>query len=217
VNQPGTCVTMIAGQPGELMHLVADGLVGNGFPVGLPEFDDGRRLSITSPVARCALSVEDCGAVVCDWNPVAGSSVDPLDLAHVASALLTGREGQTGWVGDGRRSDLTLKGKVGQELRARGLRVDLEVYPDDMSLEAHTAIVASAPEGSGDGQVRVSDDGRMSWERDYGAALADMDPDPDCTAGILSLGEVAAGIVAALTLALSQGPRALEDRLTESP
>jgi hypothetical protein len=192
-------------QPGALMHLVAEGLAGNGYQAGLPGFAEGRRLSIASPAARCALAVEDCGSVVLDWNPVAGSAVDPLDLADVASVLLTGRAGLSHWHGDGGgRADLTLKGRVGRELQARGLQVGLEVYPDELAFEAHTAIVASAPGTGLDAAVRVSDDGRLSWERDYGAEAAAICWE-EFTTWIADLGKVASDIVAAVTLALSRG------------
>src|SRR5579863_2282700 len=185
-----------ADNPGVLMHLVAGGLAGNGFELGLPESGDGRLLSIATPAAQCALAVEDSGSVAFDWNPVAGSAVDPLALADVSSALLTGQAGQSRWESDcGERSDLTLKGRVGRELQARGLRVGLEVYPDELSFEAHTAIVATAPGTSLDAEVRVSDDGQLNWQRDYGAQAAAISWE-ECTTWIADPGKVAADIVA---------------------
>jgi hypothetical protein len=192
-------------QPGELMRLVAGGLAGNGHEVALPRFDDGRRLSVTSPAARCALAVEDCGSVVLDWNPVVGSAVDPLVLANVASALLTGQAGPSQWQGhDSSRADLTLKGKVGQELQARGLPVTLEVYTDEVAFEASAAILATAPQASLDAEVRVTDDGWLCWEGDYGVEEAAVCWE-EGTTWITDPGKVAAGIVAAINLALSQG------------
>jgi hypothetical protein len=205
VSQASTVDAEIAGEPGELMHLVANGLSGNGFDVGLPGAEGGRRLSIACPVARCALTVEDWGSVVWEWGPVAGSAVDPLDLADVASALLTGRAGLSRWEGDcGGRADLTLKGRVGRELQARGLQVGLEVYPDELSFEAHAAIVASAPGAGQVAEVRVTDDGWLSWERDCAAEQAAMYPGPNRTAWIADPGKVAGDIVALVTLALPQ-------------
>jgi hypothetical protein len=205
VSQASTADAEIAGEPGELMHLVANGLSGNGFNVGLPVAGNGRCLSIACPVAQCALTVEDGGSIVWEWNPVAGSAVDPLELADVASALLTGRTGLSRWEGEcGGRADLTLKGRVGRELRARGLQVGLEVYPDELSFEAHAAIVASAPGTDLDAEVRVTDDGWLSWEHDYAADEAAICPGPDRTAWIADPVKVAGDIVAAVTLALSQ-------------
>jgi hypothetical protein len=56
MSQASAHVAEMTDTPGELMHLVADGLAGNGFDVGLPGSGDGHRLSIASPAARCALT-----------------------------------------------------------------------------------------------------------------------------------------------------------------
>src|ERR1700735_126625 len=108
------------GPPGALMRLVADGLGGNGVMVSRPGSRDGSRLSIACPAARCALTVEDWGSVIWEWSPAAGHAVDPLRLAGLACALLTGRVGLSRWESDGAgRADLTAKGRVGRELRER--------------------------------------------------------------------------------------------------
>jgi hypothetical protein len=194
------------GTPGGLMRLVAEGLTGNDFKVGPPERDDERCLSIDIPAAHCALTVEDWGSVVLDWDPAAGSAVDPLELADLASALLTGRPGPGRWEGDsGDRTNLTLKGRVGRELQARGLHVELEVYPDDEAFEAGTEIVASAPSACLDAEVRVDDHGRLGWERDYGTEEAAICPELDNATWLADPGKVASDIVAAVTLALSHG------------
>jgi hypothetical protein len=160
---------------------------------------------IACPVARCALTVEDWGSVTWEWSPAAGNAVDPLGLADVACALLTGCAGLSRWQSDGGgRADLTVKGRVGRELQARGLQVALEVYPDELSFEAHAAIVASAPGTGQAAEVRVTDDGWLSWERDCAAEEAAICWQPDHTAWIADPGKVAGDIVAAVTLALSQ-------------
>jgi hypothetical protein len=94
-------MTEMTDTPGALMHLVADGLAGNGFTVSRPESRDGRRLSITCPAARCVLTVEDWGSVTWEWSPAAGNAIDPLGLADLACALLTGRMGLSRWESDG--------------------------------------------------------------------------------------------------------------------
>jgi hypothetical protein len=203
MSQASTHVADTADTPGALMHLVAAGLTGNGFRVGLPQPGAGRRLSIACPAARCILTVEDWGAVVAEWSPAASSVIDPLELADLASALLTGRAGLARWQDDCRdRTDLSLKAKVGRELRARGLLAGLEVWPDELSFEAHTAVVATAP--GTDAEVRVTDDGWLSWERDYAAEEAACRWQPECATWIADPGKVAADVIAAVTLALSQ-------------
>jgi hypothetical protein len=194
------------GTPSGLIRLVADGLTGNDFKVGPPERDDEHCLSIDIPAGHCALTVEDWGSVVLDWDPAAGSAVDPLELADLASALLTGRPGPGRWEGNSSdRPNLTLKGRVGRELQARGLHVELEVYPDDEIFEAGTVIVASAPSTCLDAEVRLDDYGRLGWERDYGTEEAAIRPEPDSAAWLADPVKVAGDIVAAVTLALSHG------------
>jgi hypothetical protein len=194
-----------AAPPGVLMHLVAEGLTGNGYEVSRPGGEDGRCLSVTSPAARCALTVDDWGCVTCEWTLAAGSVVDPLELADLAYALLTGRLGLGRWDSDGGgRADLTLKGRVGRELQARGVRAELEVYPDELAFEASAAIVATAPGTGLEAEVRVTDDGWLFWERDYAEEEAAASEEYYLT-GITDPGKVAADIVAAVTLALSLG------------
>jgi hypothetical protein len=189
-----------AQQPGELMHLVAAGLTGNGFDVALPGFTDGRRLTLTCPPARCALTVEDCGFTVWDWHPAAGSQADPKQLADLASLLLTGQPGPYPRQGDGyTRPGITLKGIVGRELAARGLQVDLEIYLDEKFFDAHATLVASAP--GRDAEVCVTDEGCLSWEREYHAEAEGISKEHYHTTPVTDPQPLAAAIVTAVTQA----------------
>jgi hypothetical protein len=182
----------IARQPGALLHLVAAGLIRSGAGVGLvpPPLVDEPCLPIACPHARCTLTVHDGGQVILEWRPAAGQ-VDPKQLADMACALLTGQAGEQPRLGDGYgRRTVTLKGVVGREMAARGLMVDLELYPDPVFYGVSAAIVITSPDSDLETEVWVADDGCLSWECDYGAASAD-------------LGELTADIVARVTAALS--------------
>ena len=112
-----------------------------------------------------------------------------MDLATV---LLTGRSGPHPRLGSGhQRENVTFKGIVGLELKARGLDVELAVYCDETAFDAFAEIIATVPgPGSPGGQVCVADDGGLTWTRDYLAEAADP-------AGIAGL------VVEAVTRAMS--------------
>ena len=195
-----------AGHPGALMYLVAAGLIRSGASVGLVPLPlvDEPCLPITCPHARCTLTVHDDGPVIWEWRPAAGGQVDPKQLADMACALLTGQASQQPRLGDGYgRRTVTLKGVVGRELAARGLMVDLGLYPDTVFYDVSAVIVVTSPGSDPEAEVWVADDGSLSWERDYGAAGTLPAGDPGCPAGSADLGELAADIVARVTAALS--------------
>ena len=205
MSQTTTCPAEAAGQPGVLLHLVAAGLIRSGAGVGLVPLPvaDEPCVPITCPHARCTLTVHDGGQIIWQWRPAAGGRVDPKQLADVACALLTGQAGEQPRLGDGYgRRTVTLKGAVGRELAARGLVVDLELYPDPVFYDVCAAIVVTSP-GSDPAEVRVTDDGCLSWERDYEAAGTLPAGEPGCPARDVGLGELAADIVTRITAALS--------------
>ena len=81
--------------------------------------------------------------------------------------MLTGHAGASPWRDPGGRS-LTFKGIVGLDLRARGLDVELAVYPEQDVLNVYAEIVITSPADAGGGmQVWVSDNGHLTWKRDY--------------------------------------------------
>jgi hypothetical protein len=206
VTQTGVCVTEIAAETGELMRLVAAGLAQCGWGPGVAGIKNGRRLPITVPGAQCALTIDDSGLVVWEWHPAAGGAVDPRELAELACALLTGRVGRYPLLGDGYGPTITLKGAVGRELKARGLTVGLELYEDSLFFDVNAGIVASWPGGGQGAEVRVTDDGRLTWEYDceVGAGAVLAGEPGDASRGIADPVAVAAGIVLTLAPAMSQ-------------
>lgn len=199
---PSTPDPTPASAPGELMRLVADGLTQKGFPSQLPAYSDSRRLTITAPAARCTLSVEDSGSVCWDWQPPAGQAVDPHHLADLASLLLTGQPSTCPRPSDpGQPSRFTLKGAVGHELAARGLRARMEICTDHESFDVDAVMVATAPGGRA--EVRVTDDGALSWEHDYWIEAMRATAAPDPAAVILDPRELAGSIVATVSQALA--------------
>ena len=206
MTQTGTCMTETEAAAGELMRLVAAGLARYGWGPGTAGIQGGRRLPITVPGARCALTIDDSGLVTWEWRPAAGGTADPGKLAELACALLTGQAGQHPLPGEGHGPAVTLKGAVGRELKARGLAVGLELHEDSLFFDVYAGIVASWPDGGHGEEVRVTDDGRLTWEYDCevgtGAVLA-REPG-HASKGTPDPAAVAAGIVLTLAPAMSQ-------------
>jgi len=168
--------TCLAGRtvPGELLRLVADGLAGAGLDVRPPADADGCRLDIALPGARCALAVGEGGSAEWAYGPWSADDADPDLTADLATVLLTGQAGPQPRLASGHhRENITFKGIVGLELKARGLDVELAVYCDETAFDVFAEIVVTVPgPGDGGGQVCVADDGGLTWTRDYLADAA---------------------------------------------
>lgn len=178
--------------PGDLLRLVTDGLTSVGLDIRSPADADDSRLAIDWPGARCSLAVGEGGSAEWEYWPWSPQDADPDLTADLATALLTGRSGPQPRLGSGRQFDnVTFRGIVGLELRAGGLEVELAVYCDETAFDTFAEIVATVPgPGDGGGQVCVSDDGGLTWTRDYLAEAADP-------------ARVAGSVVEAVTRAMS--------------
>jgi len=190
--------------PGELLHLVADGLTDAGLVVR--DHGDGEgRLDIALPGARCTLAVGECGSAEWEYCPWSPQDADPDLTADLATVLLTGRAGPEPRLGSGHRfENVTFKGLVGLELKARGLEVELVVYRDETAFDTFAEIIATAP-GPGDvgGQVCVTDEGGLTWTRDYLAEAAALVPPPEGCGQAADPAGVAGAVVEAVTRAMS--------------
>ena len=184
--------TSLAGRaaPGGLLPMVAERLAGVGLDVSAPaEEEDGCRLDIAMPGARCTLAVGDCGSAEWEYWPWSADDADP-DL----TADLAGHQ----------RENVTFKGIVGLELKARGLEAELVVYCDETAFDTFAEIIATVPgQGDGGGQVCVTDEGGLTWTRDYWAEAAAMVSAPDRCGQVTDPASVASVVVEAVTRAIS--------------
>jgi len=189
--------------PGELLRLVADGLAGAGLDVRPPADADGCRLDIALPEARCALAVGEGGSAEWEYWPWSADDADPDLTADLATVLLTGRSGRQPRLGSGhQRENVTFKGIVGLELKARGLEVELAVYCDETVFDTFAEIIATVP-GSGDvAHVCVADDGGLTWTRDYLAEAAALSGPGLCGQAADPAG-IAGSVVEAVTRAMA--------------
>jgi hypothetical protein len=199
-----TCLAAGPAAPGELLRLVMDGLTGAGLDARPPDGGDGYRLDITWPGARCTLAVGDCGNAEWEYCPLSPQDADPGLTADLATALLTGRTGPQPRLGGGhQRKNITFKGIVGLELKARGLDVELAVYQDEDVFDTFAEIVATVPGSGDDGQVWVTDDGGLTSIRDYRAETAAIVSAPDLCGKVADPASVASSVVEAVTRAMS--------------
>jgi hypothetical protein len=190
--------------PGELLRLVAVGLAGAGLDVRAPGDWDGR-LDIAWPGARCTLAVGEGGSAEWEYCPWSPDDADPDLTADLATVLLTGRAGPLPRLGSRHQlENVTFKGIVGLELKARGLDVELAVYCDETVFDTFAEIIATVP-GPGDdgGQVCVTDEGGLTWTRDYWAETAAIAPGPEPWGEVTDPAGIAGSVVEAVTRAMS--------------
>ena len=198
-----TCLAAPAA-PGELLRLVADGLAGAGLDVSPPADGEGR-LEIAWPGARCTLAVGEGGSAEWEYWPWSPADADPDLTADLATVLLTGQAGRQPRLGSGhQRENVTFKGIVGLELKARGLDVEMAVYCDETAFDTFAEIIATIP-GQGDdgGQVCVTDEGGLTWTRDYWAEAAALIAAPGLCGQAADPASVAGSVVEAVTRAMS--------------
>jgi hypothetical protein len=153
-----------ADREGGLARLTATSLTAAGVQVTGPDTDG--RLVIASRAAQCELTVSDSADAELFWTPFAAEAADPHRVADLAAALLSGQAGarHPDTVSSG---DLTFKGIVGMDLRAAGFKVELNAYTDDYYYDVTADITVTDPRAGNTGAVYVTDDGGLTWHRDY--------------------------------------------------
>lgn len=187
-----------------LLRLVADGLADSGLNVRPPERDGSCRLAIACAGARCTLAVNDWEDAEWEYCPSSGDNADPKQLADAATALLTGRADDFPRLGRGYEHEgITLKGIIGLELKARGLDVDLNVCQDKDYFDAHAEILVTSPGSEENAKVCVTDDGCLTWMRDYWNEAATILPEPDVCGWITDPAVVAEAVAETVTRAMS--------------
>jgi hypothetical protein len=192
MNQSDTIAAERECAPGQLMRLVAGGLTAHGFEVHSPEYDDERRLTITGlKDIRCWIIVDDDGHVECEYVPQCGREADPAKVASlVMNRLASDRQEPYCTAGKPRAPGLPLMCVVGRELKAAGLDVGMNVYPDLDDYDVVAEIVVTNPGHRERGKIRISGDGAITWERDYGdgngASSGDIAETAETVASILT-------------------------------
>ncbi len=197
--------------PGVLMRLVAEGMKADGFTVHFPAREDERRICIDRRGGRCDLLVSDSGLVEWECVPWASSAADPKLTADIAAFLLTGNdEDYPRQAAGGNPRGMPFRGIVGNELRARGFDVRLDVYQDGARFEVFADILATSPVHHLNASVRISDNGAIAWERDYCHEATAITGSPEYFPALADPGELADSIVTtvARAIALSSGTSA---------
>ena len=167
------------------------------------------QLVIACHGATCALIVsDDADAKLC-WTPHADETADPHTAADLAAALLSGEVGARHRDATGR--DITFKGTAGMDLRARGFAVTLNAYPDDYFYDVTTDIAVTNPRTRDSGTVYVTDDGGLTWHRDYWDEHAESEWEPQFRTWLPDPPAVARAIAGTVSRALSVSSAARPD------
>lgn len=157
----------------EVMRLIVAGLTDVGWAPRLLDDPDDRYLIIPLIHAKCLLAVTDWGQVEWEYHPRNSAIPDPRWLASHATALLSGPAGTLSSPDDAPiREGLSHRAFVGFELKARGFHVGLDVITDTECLDVYTEIVATDPGRAAASEVRIADDGTVTWTRNYWADSA---------------------------------------------
>jgi hypothetical protein len=191
-----------AGREGGLARLTAAGLTAAGLQVTGPDTDG--RLVIASRAAQCELTVSDTADAELLWTPFAAEAADPHRVADLAADLLSGQPGarHPDTVACG---DISFKGIVGMDLRAGGFTVELTAYTDDYYYDVIADITVTDPRAGNSGAVYVTDDGGLTWQRDYWDEHAATEREPGFRSWLPDPSAVARAIADDVSRALSVG------------
>jgi hypothetical protein len=190
--------------PGAIMRLVAAGLKARGFDVNLPEHEDERRMSIKRWGGHCDLSVDDFGFVEWECLPWATKEPDLKITADITAFLLSGKVDGHPSQGNGHNlRGTSFMAIAGQELRARGFSVGLEVYQDNRLFEFWAEILIKNVAASANAMVGISDDGSIFWECDYPYEVTEITDSPTYFAVLENHRELTDSIVATVAHAVA--------------
>jgi hypothetical protein len=192
-----------AAREGGLASLTAATLTAAGLQVTGPDAG-GFRLVIASRAVQCELMVSDSADAELFWTPVAAEAADPHRVADLAAALLSGHAGarHPDTVSSG---DISFKGIVGMDLRAGGFTVELNAYTDDYYYDVIADITVTDPRAGNSGAVFVTDDGGLTWQRDYWDEHAATEWEPGFRSWLPDPSAVARAIAGDVSRALSVG------------
>ena len=91
-----------------------------------------------------------------------------------------------------------------RELKARGLDVEMAVYCDETAFDTFAEIIATVPgPDDGGGQVCVTDEGGLTWTRDYWAETAAITSETKPWGQPADPVSIAGSVVEAVTRAMS--------------
>jgi hypothetical protein len=194
-----TTATHAAPTISELARLTAAHLASAGLKVAGPDPDDaeGCRLFIWCPDGPYSLTVDDDAHA-----ELQSDHDDPHHAADTAAALLspvpaTARHPDA--ISDG---GITFKGIAGMDLKAKGFNVALSVYTDDYYYDVSGEIAVTNPSADA-GTVYVTDEGGLTWFRDYRTQHAATEQEPQFRTWLPDPPAVARDIADTITRALS--------------
>jgi hypothetical protein len=147
------------------MSVVAEKLTKHGLKVAFPQRPESRRLKVTSAGnQRCEVVIDDddaaCECTIAPARTSTAAQISPV-VAHMLGI---------GYPDPGRYTALhrgvPLAGGVACEMKARGLRADMDVIEDHASYQVFADVIVTNPGRPERGKVHIGDDGWVSWECD---------------------------------------------------
>jgi hypothetical protein len=156
-------------EPGSAIGVVAAKFAERGLDVRVPGEQQNYAVTIfESGNTHCRVEVEDdAGVLVAYFMPIREAA--PGDIAGMVRRFLSaGDDFPPGLAGRLYR-DATLKGAVGREMNALGLKVCLDVIEDHDYYSVTAEVVVGNPVKPERGEVRLSDDTWFQWECCYDA------------------------------------------------
>lgn len=144
---------------------VADEFTACGYSVRCPALHGSAFMQIANArAALCDLTITADGTVMWEYRTFDGSHVAPAQIAALALDLLDPDRHRARPTPAPQRSDISLKGAVGQVLTQSGMTVTLWLLDLDRdSFDAYAEIQVINPAQPARGAVYISDDGDLRW------------------------------------------------------
>jgi hypothetical protein len=158
--------------PGEFLRLVAEELIRTGLDARFATCEESHHITVGGLAGvRGEIAPGDrYGSVVCQYWPETGTTWTAVDAVNLTESLLTGDS-----IRDSPRLDrlvaagFSLLSAAGQELKARGFDVWLEVVANQVDYEAVPELMVQRADGHGNPQILIASDGSVTWTGRYPA------------------------------------------------
>ncbi|HEY2577828.1 MAG TPA: hypothetical protein VGI74_16095 [Streptosporangiaceae bacterium] len=149
------------------MRVMIEVLTGRGFDVREPEWENPVLALDGVNSRRCEIQVGFGGQATWEYLPSNDAHIESADISRMVLRLLGAHTIDSGEPHAEPHPEVTPKGAVAHEMKARGLGVEIDVFIDDMVYAVGATIEITNPAKHERGAVNVTDDGAIWWECDF--------------------------------------------------